>query len=148
VLSVGLIGAGAEVEGLTGVDAGAVTMGLFVSDGWAELDGQVVPVPLAVCLLSGALVLSFAGAVVLSLAAAGEVVVLVIPVVGAVAVPVAVPVEETLTPGLLLVLEAVGLTGLAGVVVVGVGTGLAGSVGLASADDVELDGHTVTGTLL
>ena len=51
---------------------------------------------------------------------------LVIPVVGAVAVPVAVPVEETLLPGLLLVLVAVGLTGLAGVVVVGVGTGLAG----------------------
>jgi hypothetical protein len=53
-----------------------------------------------------------------------------------------------MSPGLPFVLVAVGLTGLAGVVVVGVGTGLAGSVGLASADDVELDGHTVTGTLL
>ena len=65
VVSAGLVGAGADVEGLTGVDAGAVTMGLFASDGGAELNGQVVPVALAVCLLSGALVLSFAGAVVL-----------------------------------------------------------------------------------
>jgi hypothetical protein len=148
--SAGLVGAGADVEelALAGVDAGAVARGLAFTDGRAELGGQVVPVALAVGLLSVTLVLCFAGAVVLSLAVAGEVVVLVIPVVGAVAVPVAVPVEETLSPGLLLVLVAVGLTGLAGVVVVGVGTGLAGSVGLASADDVELDGHTVTGTLL
>ena len=65
-----------------------------------------------------------------------------------VVVSVPVTVEGVMSPGLLLVLVAVGLTGLAGVVVVGVGTGLAGSVGLASADDVELDGHTVTGTLL
>jgi hypothetical protein len=81
---------------------------------------------------------------VLLLAVAGEVVVLAVAVVGVVAVGV----EEPLSPGLLLVLVSVGLTGVAGVVVVGVGTGLAGSVGLASADDVERDGHTVTGTLL
>lgn len=153
MVSAGLVGAGADVEelALAGVDAGAVTRGLAFTDGRAELGGQVVPVALAVGLLSVALVLCFAGAVVLTLAVAGAVVVLVIPVAGVVGVPVAVPVEETLSPGLLLVLVAVGLTGLAGVVVVGVGTGLAGSVGsvgLASADDVELDGHTVTGRLL
>jgi hypothetical protein len=65
VLAAGLVGAGADVEGLAGVDTGAVTMGLFASDGGAELTGQVVPVALAVCLLADALVLSFAGAVVL-----------------------------------------------------------------------------------
>ena len=143
-----LVGAGADVEelALAGVDAGAVTRGLAFTDDLAELVGQVVPVAWAVGVLPVAFRLSFGPAVVLCVVVAGEVVVLALPVVGVVAVPVAVAVEETLSPGLLLVPVAVGV---AGVVVVGVGTGLAGWVTRAVADDDEGDGHTtVAGTLL
>jgi hypothetical protein len=147
VASAELVGAGADVEvlALAGVDAGAVTRGLAFTDDPAALGGQVVPVAPAVGVLRVTFRLSFAAAVVLSLAVAGEVVVLALPVVGVVAVPVAVAVAESLFPELPLVPVAVGFTG---VVVVGVGTGLAGSVARAVADDDDGDGHTVAGTLL
>ncbi len=91
----GLDGAGgADVEelALTGVDAVAVTRGLAVSDGWAELGWQVgVPVALAVCLLPVALELCLRRSRRAVLAGGGGGVALVVPVAVVGSRPVAVP---------------------------------------------------------
>ena len=116
VLSVGLEPVSPEAGGLdvgdtgveelllTGVVAVAVTWGLAVLDGWAELGWQGVPVAWPVCLPPDALELAFAEAGVLALPVAVEAA---LAVAVAVAVPVAVAVA--LFPGLLLVLSVGGL---------------------------------------
>ena len=117
----------------------AVTWGLAVLDGWAELGWQGVPVAWPVCLPPDALELAFAAAVVLALPVAVEVA-LAVPV----AVPVAVAVAVALSPGLLLVLPVGGLLAESA------GDALGGVTDLAdlptwltrpSADDGETDGH-------
>ena len=121
----------------------AVTWGLTVLDGWAELGWQGVLAGWAVCLPPDALELAFAEAVVLALPVAVEVA-LAVPVAVAVAVPVAV----ALSPGLLLVLPAGGLLAESAGDALGGGTDLADLADSAALDDGEPDGHTVPGTLL
>ena len=130
----------------------AVTWGLTVLDGWAELGWQGIPVAWPVCLPPDALVLAFAEAVVL--VAFAEAVVLALPVAVEVAlavpvaVAVAVPVAVALSPGLLLVLPAGGLLAESAGDALGGGTDLADLADSAALDDGEPDGHTVPGTLL
>jgi hypothetical protein len=139
----------------------AVTWGLTVLDGWAELGWQGIPVAWPVCLPPDALVLAFAEAVVLVafaeavvLVAFAEAVVLALPVAVEVAlavpvaVAVAVPVAVALSPGLLLVLPAGGLLAESAGDALGGGTDLADLADSAALDDGEPGGHTVPGTLL
>jgi len=152
VLSVGLlpvpppaggVDGGDTVVGelLVGVGAGEGTLDLADWDGWAELVAQCVPVAPAGCLPLVALLLDFAEAVVLALAAE---LAFALPVAGVVAVPVVV---VALSPGLPPVLSLAGLLAELAGGVLGV-TDLVDAAGAALAGDDEPGEHGVTGALL
>jgi hypothetical protein len=133
---------GVEELPLTGVVAVAVTSGLAVLGGWAELGWQRVPVALAVCSPPVALVLALAETVVLALPVAVEVALagpvgVAGPVGGAVALFPEPPLA--LSAGELLAGSAGDAAGPAD---------LADVADVAPVDDAELGGHAGTCTPL